>query len=61
MVTKTLISTAFHPQTDEQTERMPCTLAQVLCVLLFNKQPELWADKLPYVERAVNSATNATT
>ena len=37
------------------------TLAQVLRALLFNEQPELWADKLPYVELAVNSATNATT
>ena len=52
--------TAFHPQTDGQTERMHHTLAQVLRALLFNEQPELWADKLPYVELAVNSATNAT-
>ena len=61
MGTKTLMSTAFHPQTDGQTERMHRTLAQVLRALLFNEQPELWADKLPYVELAVNSATNATT
>ena len=61
MGTKTLMSTAFHPQTDGQTERMHRTLAQVLRALLFNEQPELWAEKLPYVELAVNSATNATT
>ena len=61
MGTKTLTSTAFYPQTDGQTERMHRILAQVLNALLFNEQPELWAHKLPYVELAVNSATNATT
>ena len=59
--TKTLMSTAFHPQTDGQTERMHRTLAQILRALLFQDQPELWAEKLPYVELAINSATNATT
>ena len=61
MGTKTLLSTDFHPQTDGQTESMHLTLAQVLCTLLFNEQPELWTDKILYVELAVNSATNATT
>ena len=61
MGTKTLMSTAFHPQTDGQTERMHRTLVQVFCSLLFNEQPELWTDKLPYVELSVNSSTNATT
>ena len=37
------------------------TLAQILRALLFQDQPELWAEKLPYVELAINSATNATT
>ena len=55
------MSTAFHPQTDGQTERMHRTLAQILRALLFQDQPELWAEKLPYVELAINSATNATT
>ena len=36
------------------------TLAQILRALLFQEQPELWAGKLPYVELAVNSATNVT-
>ena len=55
------MSTAFHPQTDGQTERMHRTLAQILRALLFQDQPELWAEKLPYVELAINSAANATT
>ena len=55
------MSTAFHPQTDGQTERMHRTLVPVLLALLFNEQPELWPEKPPYVELAVNSATNATT
>ena len=37
------------------------TLAQVLSVMLFNEQPELWAEKVPYVELALNSAANAIT
>ena len=37
------------------------TLSQTLSALLFQDQPELWAEKLPYVELAINSATNATT
>ena len=61
MGTKTLMSTAFHPQTDGQTEKMHHTLAQFFHALLFNEQPELWVDKLPYVELAVSSATYATT
>ena len=61
MSTKTFMSTASHPQTDGQTERVHRTLAQVFHTLLFNEQPELWADKPPYVELAMISSINATT
>ena len=54
------ISTAFHPQTDGQTDRVHQILAQIFHTLLFHKQPELWAEKLPYAKISLNSATNAT-
>ena len=75
METNTLIYTDFNLQTDCQTERMHRTLAKILRALLFQDQPELVvfqdqpelvfqprrAEKLPYVELEINSATNATT
>ena len=37
------------------------TLAQVLRSLLLNSAAEEWADKLPYVELAINSNPNVST
>ena len=37
------------------------TISQVLCSLLFNGNETEWADKLPYVELAINANVNAST
>lgn len=54
------LSTAFHPQTDGQTERSNQTLGQYLrCFAAEN--PMLWAQVLPEAEFVCNNAVNATT
>jgi transposase InsO family protein len=54
------LSTAFHPQTDGQTERANQTLIQYLrCFATEN--PMIWASVLPEAEFVCNNATNATT
>ena len=40
---------------------MHCTISQVLRSLLFNGDKTEWADKLPYVELAINANVNAST
>ena len=42
-------------------ERMHRTISQVLRNLLFNGNETKWADKLPYVELAINANFNAYT
>ena len=42
-------------------ERMHRTISQVLRSLLFNGDKTEWADKLPYVELAINANVNAST
>ena len=42
-------------------ECMHCTISQVLRSLLFNGNETKWADKLPYVELAINANVNAST
>ena len=49
-------STAFHPQTDGQTERMNQTLEQYLRIHC-NYQQDDWFDLLPLAEFAYNNAT----
>ena len=54
------MSTAFHPQTDGQTERVNQTIEAYLRPFLNNEQDD-WADLLPLAEYAYNnSATTAT-
>jgi transposase InsO family protein len=54
------LSTAFHPQTDGQTERNNQTLIQYLrCFAAAN--PTIWAHVLPEAEFVCNNAVNATT
>ncbi|KAL2114800.1 hypothetical protein VTJ04DRAFT_2114 [Mycothermus thermophilus] len=54
------LSTAFHPQTDGQTERMNQTLVQYLrCFVHDNGRT--WPALLPEAQAAVNNSINATT
>lgn len=54
------ISSAYHPQTDGQTERMNRTIGQVLrCYCA--ERPSSWHNHLAMVEFAMNSAVNSTT
>ncbi|KAK8934932.1 hypothetical protein KSP39_PZI014600 [Platanthera zijinensis] len=56
--TKLKFSTAFHPQTDGQTERTNCTMEDMLrmCTLDFGKK---WEDHLFMVEFAYNNSYQA--
>jgi RNase H-like domain found in reverse transcriptase/Reverse transcriptase (RNA-dependent DNA polymerase)/Integrase zinc binding domain/Retroviral aspartyl protease/Chromo (CHRromatin Organisation MOdifier) domain len=58
--TKLLMSTAFHPQTDGQTERMNRTLEQMLRAYT-NKNQNNWDELLPYAEMAYNNSKQVAT
>ncbi len=58
--TKLAMSTAFHPQTDGQTERANRTLEQYLQAFVNYKQNN-WASLLPVAEFTINNAKNAST
>ncbi|GMF26140.1 unnamed protein product [Phytophthora fragariaefolia] len=58
--TKLSMSTADHPQTDGQTERVNCVLEgtpRSVCA----EAPRTWSDMLPVVEFALNYAVHAST
>ena len=58
--TKLKLSTAYHPQTDGQTERVNRVLEEMLrsfCLL----NPESWVDFLPQARFAYNSAVHSST
>jgi len=57
---KSLMSTAFHPETDGQTERMNRTLEQYLRHYVTYDQKN-WEDLLPMAEFAYNSAQHSST
>ena len=60
MQTKRRLSTAFHPQTDGQTERNNQTLEQYLrCFIDVNQRS--WPTLLQFAEFAANNAVNAST
>jgi len=54
------LSTAFHPRTDGQTERMNGVLEQYLRNFL-NYQQDNWSDLLPLAEFSYNNTVHATT
>jgi hypothetical protein len=57
------LSTAYHPQTDGQTERLNQILEQYLCCTV-NYQQDDWTDLLPLAEfpykNTLHSSTNQT-
>ncbi len=57
---KQKLSTAFHPQTDGQTERQNSTMEAYLRVFV-NYEQDNWAQLLPMAEFAYNNAKNAST
>lgn len=58
--TKLLMSTAFHPQTDGQTERQNRTLEETLRAYV-NYQQDDWDDRLAAAEISYNSSVHAST
>ena len=57
---KSTMSTAFHPQTDGETERVNQELEQYLRVFC-NFQADNWADLLPFMEFAHNARSHSAT
>ncbi|POM68663.1 LOW QUALITY PROTEIN: Putative retroelement [Phytophthora palmivora] len=58
--TKLMMSTADHPQTDGQTERVNRVLEDTLRSICA-EAPRSWSDQLPMVEFALNNAVHAST
>ena len=54
------VSTAFHPQTDRQTERQNQSLEAYLCIYV-NEQQEDWAKLLPCTKFLYNNSMHAAT
>lgn len=57
---KSNLSTAYHPETDGQTERINQILEQYLRIYI-NYQQDDWADLLPLAEFAYNNTTHSAT
>ena len=53
--TKLTNSTAFHPQTDGQTEVVNRMIVHILC-MYNSKHPRTWDESLPYVQHSYNRA-----
>ncbi|SGY18646.1 BQ5605_C014g07425 [Microbotryum silenes-dioicae] len=60
MGTKLAMSTAFHPQTDGQSEQTNQTVIQVLRTMV-NRQQNDWSKHLATVEFVINSSVNRST
>ena len=57
---KNKLSMAFHPQTDEQTERMNQELEQYLRMFINHRQ-EQWPEQLGIAEFAYNNKVHSST
>ncbi|GJP78226.1 hypothetical protein CLOP_g8556 [Closterium sp. NIES-67] len=57
--TKLQFSSAYHPQTDGQTERVNQTMEQLIRTTC--TEPSTWEKSLPLLEFTYNNATSATT
>lgn len=60
MDTKLTKSTAFHPQTDGQTEVVNRMIIHILR-MYHSKHPRTWDESLPYVQHSYNRALHSTT
>ena len=58
MHTKLKKSTAFHPQTDGQTEVVNITIVHLLRGYC-NKHPKLWDEQLHYIQHAYNQENHS--
>jgi transposase InsO family protein len=58
--TKLSMSTAYHPQSDGQTERANRTLVQALRSYVSSRHDD-WDNHLPLIEFAYNNTVNAST
>jgi hypothetical protein len=58
--TKLTKSTAFHPQTDGQTEVVNRMIVHILC-MYNSKHPCTWDESLPYVQHSYNRALHSST
>lgn len=54
------LSTAYHPQTDGQTERLNQEIKKYLCIFI-NEQQTDWAEWLPMAQFALNNQVNCST
>ena len=61
LATKTSTSTAFHPQSNAQSECTNHMLEQILQANICNKPPSAWLDALPFAEFANNSTISQST
>ena len=59
--TSLLTSTAYHPQTDGQSERTNQTVEIALRYLLTSHPDTDWTEFLPFLQGSLNNSTNATT
>src|ERR1700692_3518448 len=55
--TKLLMSTSFHLQTDSHSERVICSIGQILCSVVSPDQND-WVPRIPLMEFALNSSIN---
>jgi hypothetical protein len=58
--TKLTKSTAFHPQTDDQTEVINQMIVHILH-MYNSKNPHTWDESLPYVQHSYNRALHSST
>ena len=58
--TELRMSSSYHPQTDGSTERANRTIGQMLRMCI-DKEQKNWANQLPAIEFAINSARSETT
>jgi hypothetical protein len=60
MGTKLMLSSAFHPQTDGQTEVLNRSLGNLLCCLIADHTTS-WDLILPHAEFSINNSVNRST